>query len=115
MQGLLQLLEVDVFHPRDTLSVRQLAEGQCQLEFIGNFVARLLVIEKGRQLSGVGGNDSDKGHGLELGLSDAPRRTLQGLSHQAERREPKPGVGAREVDDNVHFQQSAMHRVFHAA
>ena len=76
---------------------------------------RLLVIEKGRQRSVVGGNGSDKGHGLELGLSDVPRRTLQGLSHQAERREPKPGVGAREVDDNVHFQQSAMHRVFHAA
>ena len=97
------------------LGVRQFVEGQCQLEFIGNFVARLLVILKGRQRSGVGGNGSDKDHGLEFGLSDAPRRALQGLSHQAERREPKPGVGAREVDDNVNFQQSAMHRVFHAA
>ena len=28
VQGLLQLLALDVFHPRDTLSVRQLVEGQ---------------------------------------------------------------------------------------
>ena len=46
VQGLLQLLEIDVLYTRDFRGVRQMAEGQLKFEFMGAFAVRLLVIEK---------------------------------------------------------------------